>query len=285
MTGSCDLHAHSAVSDGTLSPTALARAAAAAGLRACALTDHDTVAGAEEFLFACEKYGVEGVAGVELSVKYASEMHILGLFVNYRSHDFLERLSFLTNARALRNERMIALCRENGMNISKEELLSLKGADTLNGVGRPHFARIMLKKGYASSIAEAFDKYIGRGRPCYSERELYSPRDAVRLIKDAGGIAVLAHPIYITRERDALFAILSELKEYGLDGAECIYSGYDEEYSKACFEVCRSLGLLPSGGSDFHGENKPDVRLGFGQNGARIPYEFITEMKNRRNEL
>ncbi|MCD8390395.1 MAG: PHP domain-containing protein [Firmicutes bacterium] len=281
MTNKIDFHMHSTVSDGTMTPAELARHAAAAGISAAAITDHDTTAGVGEFLAACADLGIEGVAGVEISADHEKRMHILGLFVDYENADFASALSALADSRGERNRRMLELCREHNLDISEEDLLCQKDGAKMSNVGRPHFANAMVKKGYVKDKNEAFDKYLKRGKPCYTKRLAYSPKKCIDMIHAAGGLAVLAHPISISRERDELFAVLSELKSLGLDGAEAYYSEYTKDFSDMCMSLCGEIGLLPSGGSDFHGANKPNIPIGIVNGGEAVPRAFAENMKRR----
>lgn len=275
-----DLHAHSTASDGTLTPRELAAEAKKAGLSACAITDHDTVAGVSRFLAACDEVGVEGVPGVEISTKYSGEMHIVGLYVDYENEDFLDKLYKLEHSREIRNKKMIERCCSLGYEISEDEVLAYADTECGGSMGRPHFANVFISKGYAKDKDEAFDKYLGKGKCCYVERELYTPEETIKLIKAAGGTAILAHPIYISRDREKLKEIISELKEYGLDGVECRYWEYDDEYTQMITELTEKLGLLKSGGSDFHGDIKPGLKLGCGMGNLCVPYEYLEEIKN-----
>lgn len=275
-----DLHTHSTASDGSLTPRALAEAAARAGLSAVAITDHDTVDGAGEFLAACAEYGVEGIAGVEISAKFRTEMHILGLFIDYTDTAFLKELSFLKNARSIRNREMIEKLSDAGFDISESDILALKPGATLENTGRAHIASVLASRGAVASIQEAFDLYLSKGMPFYVPRKTYPPKESIELIKKAGGLAVLAHPIYITRDRDELTELLGDLKSCGLDGVEVMYSKYDAEYTAMCGNIADRLGLLKTGGSDFHGANKPDIELGHVFGGA-VPYEFYEELLRR----
>ena len=281
MHGRVDFHIHSTASDGTLTPTEIAREAKAKGLCAAALTDHDTVSGVSEFLVECERLGVKGIAGTELSAKFDGEMHIVGLFVDHKNEDFLSKLYHLEHAREIRNKKMIERCNALGFDITAEELISQKQGGNLDNVGRPHFARIFVDKGYAKDIADAFDKYFAKGRLCYCGREMYSPMDTIDLVHIGGGIAVLAHPMFVTRDTNRLRELLLELKNYGLDGMECRHSEMDKEFSVECEKLCDALGLLKSGGSDFHGSNKDEIEMGTGKGELRVPEEYLMRMYER----
>lgn len=275
MKNSVDLHIHSTASDGSLTPSEAALGALRAGLDAAAVTDHDTVDGAAEFIEKCLEIGVEPIAGVEISAKFRCEMHILGLFVNVEDKEFLRKLSELKNGRRNRNKAMIERFSELGFDISEEDITSQKEGGTLDNTGRSHMAEALVRKGYVSDKQEAFDKYLIKGKPGYIPRITYSPEESIKMIKDAGGAAVLAHPVYITGDRAELRKLLCELKSYGLDGVESIYSDYTEEYSKMCLELCEELDLIPTGGSDFHGANRPEVKLG----DIKAPYEYLERLK------
>lgn len=274
-----DLHSHSDASDGTLSPSRLAAAAKDAGLSALALTDHDTVSGVEEFISASGKIGLEAVAGVEISAKYKTEMHILGLLIDHKNAGLIQKLHYLRQNRRDRNKKVFDLIRENGMDISYEDVTGQKEGASLENIGRAHLARALVKKGYAVDVQDAFDRYLKKGRSCYVERITFSPKESIEMIKNAGGRAVLAHPCYITRDRDELEKLLKELAGYGLDGFECMYSDYSPEYRKMCMELADKTGLLKSGGSDFHADMRPEVKLGYA--GDRIPYEYLDKLKDR----
>lgn len=276
-----DLHTHSTASDGTFTPSEVAHKAHKTGLSAVALTDHDTINGLAEFKRACGEYGIEGISGVEISAKYEKEMHIVGLFIDENDTELAEKLDELKNAREVRNKKVLELVNGQGMEISVDDILSQKDGATLLNTGRAHIAHAMVKKGYVASVDEAFKKYLGKGMSCYVPRKTYSPKESIEMIKNAGGLAILAHPVYITEDYDKLYSLLKQLKEYGLDGTECLYNCYSEEFSKMCFDICDKLGLVKSGGSDFHGGNKPDVELGKVL-GGYVPYEFLLNMKEQR---
>ncbi len=281
MQGKIDLHTHSTASDGTYTPSQLAREAKKIGLKALALTDHDTVSGVAEFLEECEKLGIVGIPGTELSAKFSSEMHIVGLFLDCQCKSFLEKLYELEHSREIRNREMIKQCRECGFEISEEELISQKSDGTLDTVGRPHFAKIFIDKGYAQSFDEAFDKYLGKNKPCYVSRKLFSPKATIELVHEGGGIAILAHPQTVSGDIGQLREIVEELKAYGLDGMECQHSDMEEDFGKKCEEICEELGLLKSGGSDFHGSNLNDIFLGTGKGKLCVPEEYLIEMYER----
>lgn len=278
MTDKIDLHAHSTASDGTLSPQELAKRAKINGLRACAITDHDTTDGVKEFLSECEKNGIEGIPGVEISAQHDKTMHIVGLFIDAENRELNEKLSLLRGGREVRNCKMIELLQKGGFEITEADITSQKDGATMANTGRAHIAKAMVKKGYVRDTSEAFEKYIKRGNPYYVKRLTYSPKESIDMIHAAGGIAILAHPILIATDYDKLFPIVKEMKDCGMDGMECYYNNYTPEFQKMCRDMCSELNLLQSGGSDFHGANKPDIELGEVSTGI-VPYEILEKIK------
>lgn len=278
MTDKIDLHTHSTASDGTFAPSELARYAKKKGLAAAAITDHDTVDGVGEFMAECDKIGLEGVAGVEISAQHDKTMHIVGLYIDHENARLNEKLAHLRGGREERNRKMLALLRENGMDITEDDIISQKYGATMANTGRAHIAAALVKKGYAETIGGAFEKYLKRGRSCYVKRFTYSPKESIDMIHAAGGIAVLAHPILISDDYAALRPIIKELKAAGLDGMECYYNNYTPEFRGVCFDLCAEFGLVPSGGSDFHGANKPDVKIGVVSTGF-VPYSVLEGIK------
>lgn len=278
-----DLHSHSTASDGTLSPSELAKKAHDDGICAVALTDHDTVDGLKEFMSACKDWGVEGISGVEISAQHDKTLHIVGLYIDENDTAIAQKLKTLRDGREVRNRRMLELLSENGFDITEEDILSQKDGALLGNTGRAHIARAMVQKGYVSDTNEAFSKYLKRGNSCYVKRITYSAKESIEMIKNAGGMAILAHPILITEDYDELFAFAKELKNAGLDGMECYYNNYTEKFSKMCQDICRRLDMAESGGSDFHGENKPDVHLGRVSTGT-VPYSVLRRIKERRGK-
>lgn len=281
MIDKIDLHTHSTASDGTLTPKELAELASKKNIRAIALTDHDTVGGIDEFTGSCAEYGVEAVPGVEISAQYHKTMHIVGLFVDAENKALRDKLDILRNAREVRNRKMLDLLQKNGFDISERDIVSQKEGASLSNTGRAHIARAMMDKGYVASTNEAFEKYLKKGNSCYVKRITYSPEESIRIIKDAGGIAILAHPVFITEDYDKLYSLVKELKGYGLDGMECYYNCYTEDFAGMCADICDKLELLQSGGSDFHGGNKPDVELGVVSTG-HVTYSILNKIKQQR---
>ena len=278
--GMMDLHTHTTHSDGSTSPTELVSLAAGNGARAVAVTDHDTVSGLAEGRQAADKAGVEFVNGVEISAEFSpGTMHILGYFINEEACDLQSKLLELKQARERRNPEIALKLRRLGFEVSYDEVAALAG----NGVvGRPHFARVLVKKGYAASIQDAFDRFLAKGAPAYEEKLRLSPEQAISLIHRAGGVAVLAHPYQLKLgSMEETEELVSRLSEIGLDGIEAIYSRHTPEQRRLYSEMARRIGLGTTGGSDFHGTYKPDIAVVRGTGGLSVPYSLLDDLKKR----
>lgn len=275
-----DLHSHSTASDGTLAPDALVRAAKEAGLSALALTDHDTVAGCALAAETAQIVGLEFLPGIEISCEYPrpGTMHLLGYGVAPEAPALHELTRRLIEGRTRRNARMVELMREAGLNVSEEELIAEAAGGT---VGRPHLARILIRKGYASDTNDAFKRLLGQGSPFYVNKETTSSRQAIELIHGAGGVAVLAHPVQLRRENNAqLEAVIKNLADQGLDGIEVIHSDHRESFIDYLGDLAKRWNLLATGGSDYHGSGKPHIHLG--QAGSRrVPRELYDKLVER----
>lgn len=272
-----DLHVHSTGSDGTFTPTELVREAKRIGLSAMALTDHDSVSGIAEAVEAGKIYGVEIVPGVELSTEYEdTEIHVVGLYIDKTNKELSEQLHAFRDNRDNRNLKMIERLREEGYEITAEEIYK-RNPDSV--IARPHIARYLVDTGQVKDMQTVFDKLIGDGCICYVDRFKITPMRAVELIHTAGGIAFLAHPCLYKMSRKTLIEMLEKMIAAGLDGIEAVYScnmGSDEKDYR---ELAAKYGLLVSGGSDFHGTNKPYIHLGTGKGNLHVPYELLEEMK------
>lgn len=273
-----DLHVHSTVSDGTLSPSELALYAHSKELSAIALTDHDTVAGIDECIQKGNELGLTIVPGIECSADYCGkEVHILGYYINHHDSEFIAQLEALINAREKRNEMMVQKLSEIGCPIDLDELIMEAGKDAV--ITRAHIAKALLKKGYIHELSEAFTKYIGNGKPCFVPKARFTTNQCINLIHGAGGLAVLAHPMLYGYSRSEVTQLLRSLKDAGLDGVECLYSTHSQDDTAHLLQVCSNLKLLPTGGSDFHGTNKPNLDLGCGYGKLSIPFKFLKAMK------
>lgn len=272
-----DLHTHSNKSDGSLSPTALIDEAKSIGLSAIALTDHDTIDGLEEAINRGNEIGVRVVPGVELSTEYMGrDVHIVGLFIDYKNETFLNHLKNFVDSRELRNKKMCDKLTEAGIPVIYEELIEMFGDSVLT---RAHYARYMLSKGYIKSLPEAFERYIGDHSPYYIPREKVTPKQGVELILNAGGVPILAHPILYRLGKDALETLVKDLKEYGLVGIEAIYSTYTNADERTIRNLASKYNLLISGGSDYHGEAKPGLNLGTGYGKLAVPEFVLNEIE------
>ena len=274
-----DLHVHSKASDGTFTPTELVEEAKRAGLSALALTDHDTTDGIAEAMTAAKDAGIELIPGVELSTEYeGTEVHVLGLYIDVNNAGLQKQMADFRASRDNRNVYMLEKLRAEGFDIT-QEALEEKFPDAV--ITRAHIARYLLDKGYIPDMKTAFSEYIGDGCRCYVGRPKVTPMDAVDYILAAGGIPVLAHPVLYHMGRPQLLRMIREMKEHGLAGMEAIYSENtpaDEQDLKA---LAGAEGLLITGGSDFHGTNKPDIRLGVGRGKLYIPYSILEKIKAR----
>jgi predicted metal-dependent phosphoesterase TrpH len=253
-----DLHAHSTASDGLYAPAELVRLAHEAGLTRLGLVDHDTTDGIEEAEAAGEQLGVTVIPGIEINTalpKGIGDAHVLGYYVEYARPAFQRSLQMLRDARERRGERMVERLRAQGLDISWERVRELAGG----AIGRPHVARALIEAGYASSVSEAFGRYLGPGRPGYVPRYKLSPENAVLLIKSARGVPVLAHPAFIP---DLEESVLAPLVMVGLQGLECYYGEYAPETVEWLLGLADTYGLIPTGGSDYHGPNMHPTPLG-----------------------
>jgi predicted metal-dependent phosphoesterase TrpH len=278
-----DLHSHSTASDGTLPPEEVVRLAKSNGVSGLALTDHDTVAGVAAAAAEAAKLGIDFLPGIEISATYPEPgtLHILGYGVDPNSTVLHDLTRGLIEARDNRNPRIVAKLNELGIAITMAEVeaQAATSASESQVIGRPHIAAVLVKKGYVSSIKNAFDQYLGQGKPAYYDKERLAPERAFELIRLSGGVAVLAHPIQLRSQNDAqLDRAVKDLVDLGLRGIEVIHSDHDAAWVEKCTRLAERYGLLKTGGSDFHGTNKKDISLGIA-NGRRIPREWMEALK------
>lgn len=278
-----DLHVHSNISDGTFSPSEVTKLAHDAGLAAYALTDHDTTSGVREAIQAAKQYEntnapLEVIPGVEISVGYkARDIHMLGLFIDHENKELVSVLSQVQHERILRNVKMAENLARSGIDISMEKLKAQEEPGTV--LTRAHFAKYLTGHGYAKNMKDAFTKYLEIDGPYYVSREYISPERAMELIRGAGGLPVLAHPLLYKLPEEELEALVKRLAEHGLGGLEAIYSsnmGYDEQKVR---HLAARYGLGISGGTDFHGKNKPNLSIGTGRGNLKIPYEILENLR------
>ncbi len=272
----CDMHTHSVYSDGTFTPEELVNAAVDSGLSAVALTDHNTIAGLQEFIDAAADKPLQIAPGVEFTTAHnGTELHILGLFIRPDSFDAIKQ--YINKATILKEEsnyNLVKKLRDRGYRISYVEILE----NSKGHVNRANIAAELLKHGYIESIQEGFDTILSKEYGLYVPPERLSSLETMSFIRSIGGVCVWAHPfIHMTFEQAEAF--LPSAIESGLQGMETMYSLYDDETTQRAREICKRFGLSESGGSDFHGANKPHISLGTGKGNMRIPYEFYEKLK------
>lgn len=281
-----DLHVHSNKSDGTYSPSALVDYAIDKGLLAFALTDHDTTAGLFEAITYAKTLATEGkpsvevIPGVEFSTQYEEkDVHIVGLFIRYEDEDFRRQLRAFVDSRIERNRKMCQNLQEAGIDITYEKLLS-ELSDGKSVITRAHYAAYLEHHGYVKSKDEAFSKYIGDHCPYFVPREKVSPFQAVSLIHQAGGVSILAHPPLYHLGKEKLDILVKRLKEHGLMGIETHYSTYSNQDERDMMRLAAKYDLLPSGGSDFHGDIKPGLDLATGYGNLYVPGSFLEDIRH-----
>jgi predicted metal-dependent phosphoesterase TrpH len=278
--GYCDLHCHSTASDGTVRPREVVRIAHRTGLRAIALTDHDTLDGVADAADEARHLGIEFIPGCEISLDEApGTFHVVGLLIDPANAVLKERLDFVRRGREERNAGIAEKLTALGIPVTVEQAAAEAGGDV---VGRPHFARILVARKIVKDFREAFDRFLGKDKPAYVDRDRLPMADAMAAIHGAGGVAVLAHPYTIGLHDPAEFEKwLRGMAEQGLDAIETEYTEHSARDVAHYRALARRCGLLESGGSDFHGENKKNTEIGIGKGGLRVPYAFLQAMKDR----
>ncbi len=273
-----DLHCHTTASDGALTPTQLVERAARLALQVIAVTDHDSTEGVAEALTAGRRLGVEVIPGVEINTDVpGTEVHVLGYFVDHTDPHLRRELARLRDGRIGRAQRMAEKLAEMGAPVRFERILEIAGE---GAVGRPHVAQALLEAGHVASFEQAFEQYIGRNSPAYVERLKFTPAEACALIRQAGGVPVLAHPVFFDRYGAVkapfdLDAMLPELIAAGLKGLEVYYPGYDVVTVAYLMAIARRYELLHTGGTDFHGvrANEPDL------GGVYVPMKTVHRLR------
>ena len=280
--GWVDLHLHTTASDGVLSPSRIVRYAKEQGLQAIAITDHDTIDGNGEALGEGARLGLEVIPGVEISAQFdLGSMHILGFFIDIGNTTLKERLSLLQETRAQRNPKMVEKLRKLGVDLTYDEILHASGGGQ---VGRPHFAQVLLTKGYVTTGQEAFDRYLGKGAPAYVDKFRFDPEEGLGLIREAHGIPVLAHPftLHIPSARQ-LNALIAELTRSGLMGIEVYYPEHTDDQISLYKDLAERHGLLVTGGSDYHGIEADRAEIGIGWGDIKLSYSMVEAMKEALN--
>jgi predicted metal-dependent phosphoesterase TrpH len=276
-----DLHTHSTYSDGSASPAELVENAARIGLSTIALTDHDTQEGIPEATAAASVHGIDLIAGTELSLQTErGGMHLVVLWLDNSTGPLQDRLFELQSARGGRNQTIVDELTRLGMPISLAEVEEVAGSGS---VGRPHIAEVMVRRGYVPDIKTAFDLWIGNHGPAYARRKTLTPEEGIGLAVESGAVPVLAHPHTLGINRAHEMAdLLDELKGYGLVGLEAIYPIYRQHERYGYADLARRFGLVPSGGSDYHGTFKAGLELGIGYGDLVVPESVRDELSGAR---
>lgn len=269
-----DLHLHTIYSDGSYTPQTLIDEAAKSGLSAVSVTEHDSVDSTELVMACARARGLEAIAGVELTAEHNErEIHILGYLVDYESHSFKEKIAVSQQVRMDRVHHILKKLRALNIVLDPSKVFALATKGT---VGRLHIAKALVSEGLVGSIREVFEKYLGDKGPAYVAGFRFSVYEAAKIIKDAGGIPVLAHP-HVLENND----LIPYFAEQGVMGIEAFYGEYPEETVHFYQQIAQKLNLLVTGGSDFHGDAKPEVRLG----SVKIPYTLVEDLKNAKAGL
>ena len=275
-----DLHVHTHMSDGTLSPKEVVIRAADLGLKAIAITDHDTIAGIAEAREEGQSRDVEIVPGVEISTDWPQGiLHVLGYFIRLDDDRLLETLNYLNAGRKARIPRIIAKLADNNVRVALADVNN----EAVGGVpGRPHVAQVMVHNGTVRTVQEAFDRFLRRGAPAYVEKTKLSPTDSIRLISEAGGIPVLAHPYSLNIDKSGeLPTMVQFLVDEGLQGIEAYYPRHSPEQTRLFLDLAFRFNLAVTGGTDFHGANKPEIKLGHFPGQQPLPYSLLESLKER----
>lgn len=275
LTSLVDLHTHSNCSDGSMSPSELVLHAAEKGLAAIALTDHDTVDGIKEAVAKGKECGIEVVPAIEFSARSKTLTHILGFYIDEDNAQLKSVLTEIVDLRKERNEVTAKLLQQLGFDVALEEAAAIAPGGI---IGRAHYAKLLMDKGYTSSVKESFDKYLAAGKPAYFTNQKLEAKCIIETIHAAGGVAFLAHP-HQMKLGDKLEDYVKELVSYGLDGMEGYYSEYDEKMQDEYQAMAARYGLALSGGTDFHGEMKPHISIGKGLGNMTVPYSVLRNIK------
>ncbi len=272
-----DLHSHSHFSDGSASPTEIVVAAVKLHLTALALTDHDNLNGIDEAKRAAEQAGLQLISGIELSCHWQpGGLHMLVYFLEPGSGPLQDRLAELQSSRTNRNYEIVARLNTLGIEITMDEVETEAGG---TGIGRPHIAQVLVNNGVVETISEAFDKYLAKGRPAYLERDRLEPEEAIELATGSGAVTSIAHPHTLGLASDEFQPRLKRLREVGLVGLEAYYSEYDPFERRRMAEVANSIGLIPTGGSDYHGTYKRGLELGKGFGDLSVPDDTVEKLQ------
>lgn len=275
----CDLHVHSNYSDGSFTPEAIVDSAISLGISAVALCDHNTVAGVPRFLEYAKGKNVHAVSGIEFSTVFeGTELHILGLFIDPSFFGQIEeRVDEYDRLKEESNVRLIENLNTKGYSL---DYCRIKSSTPKGHINRVHIAQALLEKGYVLSVDHAFNTLLSPMGEFYTPPKRPSAEDTVSFIKSIGGVAVLAHP-FLKLDENKLYRFLRLAVPLGLDGMETIYPLFDLKTTEKAHAIAREFGILPSGGSDFHGKGKPDIMLGTGKNNISVPFEYYIRLKEK----
>jgi predicted metal-dependent phosphoesterase TrpH len=273
---SVDLHTHSSRSDGSDTPAELVRKAAGAGLTTVALTDHDNLDGIEEARAAAAAHGIRFIPGTELSVEWdTGAMHMLVYFLEPQPGPLQDKLAWLQASRTDRNRRIAERLQGLGIDITYDEVLAQAEG---TGVGRPHFAALLIEKGHVDTFNEAFDVYLAQGRKAYEPRARLDATEAINLARASHAVPVIAHPHTLGVSENDYSTAFSQLADQGLGGIEAHYSEYPQDVRDHLAGICRDLGIVATGGSDYHGTYKPEISIGTGRGDLKVPDEVVEEL-------
>jgi predicted metal-dependent phosphoesterase TrpH len=274
-----DLHTHSTVSDGTEIPERVVQLAHHAGVTAVALTDHDRLEGVAAARGEGARVGVEVIAGCEISCAHSGSLHLLVYFLEPGAGPLQDELGRLQALREQRNRRLAERLAGMGLPVTHDEMVAEAGG---GGVGSPHAAAVLVRKGVVGSVGEAFERWLAKGRPAYVERPKLSPATAIGLARVSGAVPVVAHPLSLRLEPAELTTQLRELAEAGLQGLEAVYGRYSPDQRNALAAVAGALGLVATGGSDFHGSYKPDLSVGVGRGDLAVDASVLDALRERQ---
>lgn len=279
--GNIDLHLHTTASDGVMTPSEIVNYAKNKGLLAIAITDHDTIEGLEEGILEGERIGLEVIPGIEISAEHSpGSMHLLGFFIDIHHPTLKERLGYLQKARAERNPRMAEKLNKLGIDITFDEVLKASGGGQ---VGRPHFAQVLIEKGYVRSFQEAFERFLKKGASAYVEKMRFSAEESIHFINEANGVAVLAHPNTLQLNGySELENLILRLVKTGLRGIEAYYPEHSAQEVAQYKTLAERHGLLVTGGTDYHGIEKNGLDIGVGRGEMKLPYSIVENLKAAR---
>lgn len=275
-----DLHLHTTYSDGSYPPHEVVTMAQHAGISTIAITDHDTTDGLPEAFSRASTFNLQIIPGLEISSRFrGKETHILGYFVAWQDPTFQCRLASLRESRCTRLPKIITKLTQLGVVITEEEVKDVAG---IGSVGRPHIAQVILAKGYVTSVKEAFERYLGQGARAFVPRDLPDATEVISWIREVGGVAVLAHPSWVEEKQKGLQPFCEALKEGGLQGLEVFYGTHTSRQTSEYLALANRLDLLVTGGSDFHGLAKPDIRIGVGRGNLKVSAKLLEPLEAAR---